>query len=95
MLASIMALAAAVEAAPQAQPSQANFNPRAIELFERDWVLMQWGRKQFDANGNGILSREEAQAASVAFKAMADGDKDGRVTTYEYDRAREFILARY
>ena len=95
LLVSILVLAAAAEAAPQALPQPANFNPRSIELFERDWVLMQWARKQYDRDGDGMLSKTEAQPAASAFKAMADGDRDGRVTTYEYDRAREFILARY
>ena len=84
-----------VLAAAQAVAQPATFNPRAVELFERDWVLMQWARKQYDRDGDGVLSIAEAQPAAVAFKAIADGDRDGRVTTYEYDRAREFILARY
>lgn len=79
--------------AQTAQP--ASYNPRAIELFERDWVLMQWAIRMFDANGDRILSPGEAQPAVMAFKKLADGDSDGHVTTYEYDRAREFILARY
>ncbi len=44
--------------------------------------------------GNGVISVAEAQPAALAFKEIADGDGDGRVTTYEYERAREFILAR-
>ena len=92
MLVSILTMMVAQGPAPVGQP--ANFNPRAIELFERDWVLMQWGRRQFDANANGVLSREEAQAAAVAFKSLADSDKDDRVTTAEYDRARQAILTR-
>lgn len=89
MFASLLLLAAGQAAQP------ATFNSRAIELFERDWVLMQWGLRQFDADGDRVLSIREAQGAAAAFKSLADGDKDGRVTTYEYGRAREFILARY
>lgn len=78
----------------QAQPDAA-LNPRAIELFERDWVLMHWAVKSFDRDGNGVISLAEANAGALAFKGIADGDGDGRVTPYEYDRAREFIIARY
>ena len=78
-----------------AQPASASANPRAVELFERDWVLNQWAKQRFDADGNGVISVAEAQPAALAFKDIADGDGDGRVTPFEYDRAREFILARY
>ena len=88
----IAAIALAL-AAQAAEP--AAFNPRAAELFERDWILMQWGKRLFDADRDGVLSAAEAQPAAQAFKTIADGDGDGRVTTYEYDRAREFIAARY
>lgn len=84
----LLFLAAASEAA---QP----FNPRAVELVERDWVLMQWAKRIYDANRDGVISVEEAQPAARAFREIADGDGDGRVTPYEYDRAREFILARH
>lgn len=86
-------LLAAAQAAT-AQPASASVNPRAVELFERDWVLNQWAKRRFDANGDGIISVAEAQPAARAFKEMADGDGDGRVTPYEYEQAREFILAR-
>ena len=86
-------LIAAQDELPSA--AAASFNPRAVELFERDWVLNQWARRQFDANGDGIISVAEAQPAATKFKEIADADADGRVTTYEYERAREFIIARY
>lgn len=86
-------LIAAAADAPQA--AAAPFNPRAVELIERDWVLMQWARRLYDSNRDGIVSVDEAQPAARAFREIADGDGDGRVTPYEYDRAREFILARY
>jgi hypothetical protein len=69
-------------------------NPRAVELFERDWVLNQWAKRKYDANRDGAISVDEAQPAARAFREIADGDRDGRVTPYEYERAREFILAR-
>ena len=89
-----MILIAAFQAAA-AEPASLPANPRAVELFERDWVLNQWAKRQFDSNGDGVISVDEAQPAARAFKDIADGDRDGRVTPYEYQRAREFILARY
>jgi hypothetical protein len=92
----IALLALIAAAAPDAPPStDADFNPRAAELFERDWVLMHWAVKRFDANGDGAISLIEAQPAAEAFRDIADGDGDGRVTPYEFARAREFIVARY
>ena len=93
MLLTLLIAAAAQEAVPLA--ANASFNPRAVELFERDWVLNQWAKRSFDANRDGVISVEEAQPAALKFKEIADGDGDGRVTPYEYDRARDFILARY
>ncbi len=59
MLVAFALFAAAQEALPPA--AAASFNPRAIELFERDWVLNQWAKGKFDANGDGIISVAEAQ----------------------------------
>lgn len=70
-------------------------NPRAIELFERDARLMQWGLNFFDTDRDGRLSIREADAAALQFKRIADGDKDGRVTPAEYRSARDFIVARW
>ena len=89
-----MILVAALQAAA-AQPASQPANPRAVELFERDWVLNQWAKRVFDMDGDGVISVVEAQPAARAFKEIADGDRDGQVTPYEYQRAREFILARY
>ena len=95
MLELLFLAAGATQQADAAHASSASFNPRAVELFERDWVLNQWAKQKFDANEDGVISVQEAQPASIAFKEIADGDGDGRVTPYEYQRAREFILARY
>jgi hypothetical protein len=89
---SIVAIAAAGPARSQAgmQPT-----PAALQIFERDWVLMNWALKYYDANGDILLEPGEAQAAAEAFRRLADVDRDGRVTQEEYRAAREFILARY
>ena len=70
-------------------------NPRAIELFERDARLMQWGVSFFDLDRDGRLSIREADMAALQFKRIADGDRDGRVTPTEYRSARDFIVARW
>ena len=92
MIAWLLIAAAAPDAPP---PRPADFNPRAVELFERDWVLMHWAVKRFDADGDGAISIAEAQPAARAFRDIADGDGDGRITPYEFERAREFLVARY
>lgn len=74
--------------------ASAPVNPHANALFDRDIVLKQWAIRNHDTNRDGWLTLYEAQAALAAFKALADGDRDGRVTTFEYDRAKEFIAAR-
>ena len=88
----VIALAApALAQAPTAAP----VNPAAArEIFERDWVLMNWALKFYDADRDILLSPGEAHAAAQAFRAMADANGDGRITTDEYRAARQFILAR-
>lgn len=66
----------------------------ALELFERDWVLMNWALKYFDSNHDILLEPNEAQAAAEAFRKLADTDGDGRITPAEYEAARAAILAR-
>lgn len=75
--------------------SVAAVNPKAIELFESDWVLMDWGLRQFDRDRDARLSPGEATIGAIAFKTIADSDGDGKVTPVEFRRAREFLLARY
>ena len=76
-------------------PAQLGPTPVAMSLFQRDWVLMNWALKFYDADGNILLSPTEASAAADAFRKLADSDGDGRVTPAEFRAAREFILARY
>ena len=77
-----------------AQPLPASL-PAAADLFERDWVMMNWALKSYDKDGDFKLSPIETAAAAQAFRRIADADSDGRVTTAEYRAAREFVLARY
>lgn len=85
MLAS--AAAALAQQLPAAAPTRA--------IFERDWVLMNWALKSFDTDRDILLSPAEAAAAARAFRQIADGNGDGRITPEEYRAARAFILARY
>ena len=75
-----------------AQPAP---NPYAAALFERDFVLHDWALRLYDRNRDGWLTQYEAQEAALAFKAIADADRDGRVTVREFDDARDFVRARW
>ena len=89
-----IALVAASGAAAE-QPTAPQRTPAALELFQRDWVLMNWALKYFDADDDIALSPSESAAAAEAFRKIADTDQDGRVTPAEYRAAREAILSRY
>jgi len=92
----LLALGAAPAAAQPPTEASARINPGpAREIFERDWILMNWALKFYDADRDILLSPTEAQMAAGAFRSMADANGDGRVTTQEYRAARQFILARY
>ena len=92
----VLVLPAAAAAAAQPVPASVRADPAAARaIFERDWVLMNWALKRFDADRDILLSPAEAEAAARAFRHIADGNGDGRVTQQEYRAAREFILARY
>jgi hypothetical protein len=91
-LAALLALAAAQ---PLPTAASAPVTKQARQIFEKDWVLMNWALKFYDADRDILLEPGEAEAAAQAFRAMADANRDGRVTTDEYRAAREFILARY
>ena len=92
---SLLILAAPLTANAQQMPASAGSSPRVAELFERDWVLMNWALKFHDRNRDILLEPVEAQAAAADFREIADADDDGRVTPGEFRAAREFILARY
>jgi len=78
-----------------ASQASAPINSRANELFDRDSELREWAVRIYDANHDGWLMLYEAQPALAAFRDIADGDRDGQVTLYEYARAKEYISARW
>ena len=79
-----------------AQPAQTALRPTpaALQIFERDWVLMNWALKYYDDNGDILLQPHEAEAAADQFRRIADANRDGRVTPEEYRAARTLIMAR-
>jgi hypothetical protein len=89
------AVALALFATPLvAQPLPASLkSPAAKQLFERDWVLMNWALKSYDFNRDILLDPAEASAAADAFRKLADADGDGRLTPEEYRSARARILS--
>ena len=93
-LALVCALTTAAPALAQATEASLKRPPAAMQLFERDWVLMNWALKFYDANRDVLLEPDEAQAAADAFRNLADADHDGRVTPQEYAAARAQILTR-
>jgi hypothetical protein len=95
LLPACLAVAAPALAQPGPTPASAPIANAAAQIFERDWVLMNWALKTFDGDRDQLLSGPEARLAAAEFRKIADGDEDGRVTPTEYRAAREFILARY
>jgi hypothetical protein len=89
-----LALLALAFASPLTAQSTLPPTPAAQQIFQRDWVLMNWPLKYYDADRDILLEPNEAQAAADAFRHLADADRDGRVTPQEYREARAFILAR-
>lgn len=77
---------------PSGAPAPA---PAALRLFSGDAILMHWALRNYDEDGDIRLSADEAVRAASGFKEIADGDRDGRVTTYEFDRGREYLIARF
>lgn len=96
----LIALLMAAEASPPTTPTASATaasvpNPRAGELFDAEPALKMWALKGHDRNGDGWLTLYEANEAADAFRAMADADKDGRVTVREFEAARAFIASRF
>jgi hypothetical protein len=85
-------VAAALPASAQPTPASLKATPAALQLFERDWVLMNWALKLYDADRDILLEPEEARAAAEAFRNIADTNRDGRITPEEYRAARQLIL---
>lgn len=81
-------------AAAQPTPASLTVTPPAQQLFERDWVLMNWALKFFDSDHDVLLEPAEAQRAADEFRKLADTNSDGRITPEEYRSARETIMAR-
>jgi len=71
ILASISAASAAIA---QPTPARLEVAPAAQQIFERDWVLMNWALKFYDADRDILLSTGEAARAAGAFREMADTD---------------------
>jgi len=93
---SIVSLSLAVAAPLAAEPTpQLQPTPAALQIFERDWVLMNWALKYYDSDHDILLQPAEAAAAADAFRKLADVNADGRVTPEEYRAARDMILQRY
>ncbi len=90
-----LASAPAPASAPAIEASPASLNPHAMELFEREPGLKAWALQRYARNHDGWLTLYEAQPALAEFKAIADADRDGRVTPYEFARAKEFVAARW
>jgi hypothetical protein len=85
---------AASALAAQPTPASLKVTPVAQELFERDWVLMNWALKFYDADHDVLLEPHEAEAAANEFRKIADANGDGRITPDEYRAARASIMTR-
>lgn len=88
----MLLIASAVSAPAQPTPASLKAPPAALDLFERDWVLMNWALEYYDSNRDILLEPDEARAAADAFRRLADANGDGRVTPDEYRGARAAIL---
>lgn len=94
-MALVLAVAAVPAASQEVTPASLGATSEVRNLFERDWVLMNWALKFHDGNHDILLEPAEAQMAADAFRKIADTNGDGRVTRDEFRAARVFIMARY
>ena len=92
MILTVLAIAALQPGPPV---EAARINPAAADLFDRDPVLKNWALSTHDRNRDGWLTLYEAQSAALAFKGMADVDRNGRVTVSEYETAKARISVRH
>jgi hypothetical protein len=95
LMAELLVALSTVPLTAQPAPDGLRPTPAALDIFQRDWVLMNWALKYYDADRDILLEPNEALAATDAFRRMADTNGDGRVTPEEYRAARALILARY
>jgi hypothetical protein len=58
-----MLVGLAAPLAAQPKPAALPVTPAAQQLFERDWVLMNWALKFYDRNGDGRVTPDEYRAA--------------------------------
>ena len=65
-------VSAAAPSLAQPMPASLKAEPAALQLFERDWVLMQWAKKSFDMNRDMLLQPDEASALH-AFDENSNG----------------------
>ena len=93
LVSALILIWAAPAVAQQATPASVRVGPETMQIFERDWVLMNWALKYYDADRDILIEPGEALAAAEAFRRIADTNSDGRVTPEEYRAARAFILA--
>jgi len=91
----LTSMLAASPAFTQPAPASLEITPASQQIFERDWVLMNWALKFYDKDRDILLDPSEAAAAAAEFRKIADANNDWRVTPQEYRAARDFILARY
>ena len=68
----VVSLIAASAAGAQSRLPSLSPTPAALQIFERDWVLMNWALKYYDADRDIMLQPREAEAAAEAFRRIAD-----------------------
>lgn len=59
--------------------------------LRRDPLMVEWVRRNFDSNSNGLLSVNEGRRANAVFFRLADRNRNGRVGDDELRAARNRI----